>query len=94
MVPSLTVVQTPMLPGRSHDTHAVLQAELQHTPWAQWVDRQSASSAHSAPNGFRPHEPLTHTLPVVQSVSIVHRDRHFEPWQVKGLHVRADGLTH
>jgi len=93
-VPSLTVVQTPMLPARSHETHAVSQAELQHTPWAQCFDVHSASTVHSAPNGLRPHEPSTHTLPVVQSLSFVHLDRHFEPWQVKGLHVRADGLTH
>ena len=93
-VPSLTVVQTPMLPARSHETHAVLQAVLQHTPWAQCFDWQSASIAQSAPKGFRPHEPLTQTLPAVQSVSFVHFARHFEPWQVKGLHVRADGLTH
>jgi len=94
MVPSLTVVQTPMLPCRSHETQAVLQAELQHTPWAQCLPWHSASSAHSAPNGFRPHEPFTQTLPGVQSPSFVHFERHFEPWQVKGLHVRADGLTH
>ena len=94
MVPSLTIVHTPMLPCRSHDTQAVLQAELQHTPWAQCFDEHSVSSVHSAPKGLRPQEPLTQTLPGVQSVSFVHRERHFEPWQVKGLHVRDEGLTH
>lgn len=94
MVPSLTVVQTPMLPCRSHATQAPLHAELQQTPWAQWFDLHSLSALQSAPGGLRPQELLAQTLPIVQSLSVVHFERHFEPWQMKGLHVRDDGATH
>jgi hypothetical protein len=48
-----------------------VQVVAQQTPWAQWVDMQSASAAQLAPGGLSPQLPLLQLLPTEQSASAV-----------------------
>ena len=41
------------------------------TPWAQWLDMQSASAAQLAPGGLSPQLPLLQLFPTEQSASAV-----------------------
>jgi hypothetical protein len=94
-LPSLTAVQMPGLLDWLQATQAPVQAALQHTPWAQWLDWHSPALPQSAPFGFKPHEPLTQTWPGTQSgVSLVHADRHRVPPHAKGAQPRPGELTH
>jgi len=68
--------QVPPRPCWSQLTHGPLQATLQQTPSAQNVDLHSLELAHTAPLGFRPQLPFTHTTPLAQSVLDRHVDAH------------------
>lgn len=56
--PSATGLHRPAEAARLHAMQALVQVELQQTPCAQLPDTHSDPVPHSAPSGFRPHEPL------------------------------------
>ena len=74
--------------------HAPVQALSQHTPCAQKPEVQSLPAAHSAPSGFRPHDPLVQTSPGAHSASVLQAVKQTLPLQAKGLHVREREATH
>jgi hypothetical protein len=51
--------------------HGPLQATLQQTPSAQNPDLHSLLLAQTAPPGFKPQLPFTHTMPLAQSPLMV-----------------------
>jgi hypothetical protein len=57
-----TGAQVPVLPGRLQEKQLAVQAVPQQTPWAQKVEAQSVLREQTAPFGFLPQEPFTHTL--------------------------------
>ncbi len=63
-------MQKPTRPGRLQALQESLQAELQHTPWAQKPERHSMPELHSAAQGALPHELLMQVLGGAQSESL------------------------
>ena len=64
-------MQVPWFLAIAHDMQVPVQVVAQQTPWAQWVDMQSASAEQLAPGGFSPQLPLLQVLPAEQSASAV-----------------------
>lgn len=92
--PSATEVHVPSELDRLQASHDTSQALLQHTPWAQKFESQSAAAPHIAPIGFFPHEPFTQNLPETQSLSAVQIVPQTLPLQMKGLQVIESGAAH
>jgi hypothetical protein len=91
--PSGTLLHVPSEVGSAHDWHEPLQAELQHTPWAQNFERHSVPSAHVLPRPLRPHEPIMQTAGAAQSPSAVHETLQTFVPQLYGKHELAAGVT-
>jgi hypothetical protein len=63
-----------------HASQSPVHTLSQQTPSTQKLLVHSFAPAHAAPTGFFvPHTPLTHVLPVEQSVSAVHDALHAPP---------------
>jgi hypothetical protein len=93
-MPVGTLLHWPSVPASAHDLHAPVQAVAQHTPCAQTLLAHSVAMEHAAPMGFLPHEPATHTLPVLQLASVAHCPEHLPPLHANGTQVSALGATH
>jgi hypothetical protein len=93
-LPLATLVQLPTVPGRAHDWHDPLHAELQHTPCAQKLDWHSPAAEHDAPSGFFPHWLPLHTRGLTQFSFFVHASKQADPLQTYGLHGREAGGVH
>jgi hypothetical protein len=87
-------VHVPTVPASAQDWHDPLQAELQHTPWAQKADWHSVPAEHDAPSGFLPHWLPLHTRGDWQFASLVHAAKQVLPLQTYGEHGRAGCATH
>jgi len=91
--PAAMGVQVPALPASAHDTHAPVHAVRQQTPWAQTPLEHSLPSPHTAPGGFKPHDPPLHTPGGAQSASARHVELHAETPQLYGKQEVAAGTV-
>ena len=69
--PAATAVQVPFVPVRVQDMQVPVQALLQQTPWAQWLEPQSESEEQTVPFVFFEQLPPMQKFPVEQSASAV-----------------------
>lgn len=92
--PSATELHVPSELDRLQASHDTSQALLQHTPWAQKFESQSAATLHIAPGGLFPHELLTQNLPETQSLSVVQIVVQALPLQMYGLQLIDSGDSH
>ena len=63
--------QVPFVPVSAQDMQVPVQAALQQTPCAQWVEPQSESAVQAEPGPFLPQLPPMQKFPVEQSASTV-----------------------
>jgi hypothetical protein len=80
-LPVGVLLHVPTVPISAHDWHEPLQAELQHTPWAQKLDWHSVAAEHEAPIGFLPHWLAVHTRGDWQLASAEQDMKHADPLQ-------------
>jgi hypothetical protein len=72
-LPAATAVQCPIADGSAQLRQEPMQALSQQTPSTQFPLSHSPPCWHDWPTGLGPQLPATQTLPVVQSLSDVHR---------------------
>jgi hypothetical protein len=91
---SATLLQLPTLPATLQAMHASVHAWLQHTPWAQKPNSQSAAELQFAPKALSPQEDFVHCFPDTHWVSLVQRSKQVLPLHRYGLQLRVPDVTH
>ena len=81
-VPSGMGEHVPCVPATAHERQAPHDAAPQQTPSTQLPLSHSAPAAQICPSRFLPHEPLLHTVPGTQSLSMAQAERQVVPLQL------------
>lgn len=82
IAPAGTGRHVPALPATLHDAQVPQLAVEQQTPSTQLPLSHSAPAAQICPSRFLPHEPLLHTVPGTQSLSMAQAERQVVPLQL------------
>ena len=82
IAPAGTGRQVPALPATLHDVQVPQLVVEQHTPSTQLPLSHSVPAAQICPSRFLPHEPLLHTVPGTQSLSMAQAERQVVPLQL------------
>jgi hypothetical protein len=74
-----------------HEKQLPLQALLQQTPWAHWLDRHSLAREQALPWGLSPQEPFTQVAGAWQSLLLEQTRPQLAPLHLYGAQEVAAG---